>query len=525
MEYLKISNSDIGDTFEWKNKEDASWSPLADSSKLWWYKQTLFSDEGIFNKDIWKIILEEYPSASIRVVFEGTENEFNSVKESCDQHCHSGNIQLTKGRILTKRPDRELFSFNNSENVSEKDNEVIENKIIHFDSFVTCKGTLRFDNCEIIYNEASSDKGITLYEGAKLSFVNCDFTCKNFYDDFFISGKADDILISNCNFSKTFNFVQLEKCKHFVLRECTIVNCAYIFISLKMTDSIRIEDNQFYNSDIDCFDDLSSKMVYHSVIETGFGSDWLLFSNNRYEESELFQSKEYKVALINNPHAHVIKCSFLRLSLEIIAEAVDNCIFDCSTSRFDVQNINGSVFDSCTNKFDSYTGIINIRSCQFISWSGALINNSSIAFSISHCAFHNTSLDLDNSLILYNNPGEWNKVLSSRKSLIYDCLFDGARIDSGFLVKCRSSTTSKSVDDIFLELKQCRFKNIRTRRTDGEIINKTILYKSLLSSKTVKVAQIIDCQGLDLINKEGDISENTERWTRTDDGRQIGASL
>lgn len=429
--------------------------------------------------------------------------------------------------------------INNILNIKENESKFYENQIVHINNFIDCKGNLEFQNCIINYNETEVSDEIELSEKASIKFINCKITCINIDEKPFVNCKGNNEIIVD---------------------SCQLINCSYL-IKTKNSCNLSIKNSVFINPSKDIISgavltgeilgctinfngiDDKNKVLLGEVDREGNKLGYSNLLNRLFLNSSSFnficEERNFliKDCFINgdvsvNSLGGVFKIFDIRSAIyeNCTFEEIKYCISESKTIkkslfincesvidlRFPVMSfeIEDCIFNKCSNIFRAKDTSGVIKNCQFVECKNNIFIGKNV--NIEFCEFYNISNDLANRACLEFGDGE---------SKIRKCSFNGINLDNAFLVL--GKTDAKPINNNFVHIEECDFKNCVTKNEGGKIIKEVCGYHGGFPKKwnVKKVVSITDCKGLENINKSSGYIADIIIKTETSTGAKIGASL
>lgn len=429
--------------------------------------------------------------------------------------------------------------------VQAEETKILSYKNIHISTYIQCNGRLEFNNCVIYYNESESVNGISLESGASISFKNCSIICLE-YDTtaaHFINSLSDNnrniqIIFENCSFENCFNFIKARSLKKFYMNDCNILNCYGEFIKVDLDTSaacsitgcsiienkspkFNLRDCDYYNIlfDISKYSDSLCEINNNTIVES-------LDSDNQVVSFSYFKSRQLA---INN-------CTFVGASNCLNGfSSIKDCQFkDCKRVAYvNSYNPEKLIIDNCY--FEHCTKVLElpdnstVSHCQFVDCYNGIIGPASFAggILIEYCEFIN---------LQFRNPSDtFNlgtnacitlrvcKDKEGRSNKIRKCIFNGAHMNTGFLIAAKGyERPNRTVAYI----EECSFSNCTTKSESGSII-KTKLYYDTLFKKDIEIIaiEITGCKVLDKINEESSEEQDIKKTFKNTSGLNIGSAL
>ena len=298
---------------------------------------------------------------------------------------------------------------------------VYKNKDIHFSSAImNCKGTVKFINCTIHYNE---DKSSHIYLGDDTSFeiaystVICHGNCLN--DNYFIQTKANETvescIVKSSEFVGCVGFIK-GSYENFYFDHNRVIGSCSGFLYLGIKGKSKIINSRFLLPDEPVFEtkDANNQICQYFVYCAG---ENVSFDNNIFKGEKDISDSSYMVknyisvikgsAWIgyddDTDMGEVSNCTFLRLNkcIEHIG-TIKDCIFEkCGEAIIECGFlITENRFSECKNAIVNLCSRATLSNCQFIDCAGKDLVTSrwNSQVTIQDCEFSNVSLSPVNSL-------------------------------------------------------------------------------------------------------------------------------
>lgn len=298
---------------------------------------------------------------------------------------------------------------------------VYKNKEIHFSSAImNCKGTVKFVNCTIHYNE---DKSSHIYLGDDTSFeiaystVICHGNCLN--DNYFIQTKANETvescIVKSSEFVGCVGFIK-GSYENFYFDHNRVIGSCSGFLYLGIKGKSKIINSRFLLPDEPVFEtkDANNQICQYFVYCAG---ENVSFDNNIFKGEKDISDSSYMVknyirvikgsAWIgyddDTAMGEVSNCTFLRLNkcIENIG-TVGGCIFEkCREAIIECGYfVTENRFAECKNAIVDLCSRATLSNCQFIDCAGKELVTSrwNSQVTIQDCEFSNVSLSPVNSL-------------------------------------------------------------------------------------------------------------------------------
>lgn len=327
--------------------------------------------------------------------------------------------------IDTNAPREKLVLSGSIQNDGET---IYKNKDIHFSSaIVNCKGTVKFINCTIHYNEDESRiylNSSTALEIAS-STVICHGNCKS--GDYFIRTVEDSVgiavmsrtagscTVKNSDFVACVGFLK-GSFESFLFDKNKVIGSCSGFLDLSIKGNSKIINSLFLLPNEPAFEaeDINNQICEHFIYCAGVN---VSFDNNTFKGEDDISDSSYMVknyiriikgsARIgyddDTDTGEVSNCTFLRLNkcIEHIG-TVKDCIFEkCSEAIIECGFlITENRFAECKNAIVDLCSRATLSNCQFIDCAGKELVTSrwNSQVTIQDCEFSNVSLSPVNSL-------------------------------------------------------------------------------------------------------------------------------
>ena len=320
--------------------------------------------------------------------------------------------------IDTNAPREKLVLSGSIQNDGET---VYKNKEIHFSSAImNCKGTVKFVNCTIHYNE---DKSSHIYLGDDTSFeiaystVICHGNCLN--DNYFIQTKANETvescIVKSSEFVGCVGFIK-GSYENFYFDHNRVIGSCSGFLYLGINEKSKIINSRFLLPDEPVFEtkDANNQICQYFVYCAG---ENVSFDNNIFKGEKDVSDSSYMVknyirvikgsAWIgyddDTAMGEVSNCTFLRLNkcIENIG-TVGGCIFEkCREAIIECGYfVTENRFAECKSAIVDLCSRATLSNCQFIDCAGKELVTSrwNSQVTIQDCEFSNVSLSPVNSL-------------------------------------------------------------------------------------------------------------------------------
>lgn len=328
--------------------------------------------------------------------------------------------------IDTNAPREKLVLSGSIQNDGET---IYKDKDIHFSSAImNCKGTVKFINCNIHYNEDSGSH-IYLNDGTKLSImastIICHGDCKkgNYFIQEINRAWAKNCTIKNCAFIDCVGFIGCG-CITFCFDNNKVQGTCAEFLSFGVKEEAKISDNHFVFPDKPTFEYRDA----NDAVATNYiycGGKNVFIENNIFECEKNINASSYMVendirvirgsARIGyddeTAKGTVSNCTFVRMNkcIENIG-TVKDCIFEkCSEAIIECGFlITENRFSECKNAIVNLCSRATLSNCQFTDCAGKELVTSrwNSQVTIQDCEFTNISLSPVNSVEEIEQMGE-----------------------------------------------------------------------------------------------------------------------
>lgn len=471
--------------------------------------------------------------------------------------------------IDTNAPREKLVLSGSIQNDGET---IYKDKDIHFSSAImNCKGTVRFINCTIHYNEDGSHiylNSSTALEIAS-STVICHGNCKS--GDYFIrtvedrvgnavkSRTAGSCTVKNSDFVACVGFLK-GSYESFLFDKNKVIGSCSDFLYLSIENKARISGSRFFLPDKPTFEAKDENNRPGDAFIHCRGKK-VLFINNVFKGEKLsensYMEEHYIYAILGSAwlsfedeweNGMVAYCTFQQMSrcvynignvrscvFEKCREAIKECTSEISESRF--EECEKAIVDVCAKAV--------VSNCQFIHCKGEklLTTRGNSQVTIQDCEFSNIRWEEREfrpytwqSMIVIG-LAEKNFANADRPSRINRCIFNGICIVPNEPGKVQKKENSAYLIAVNIE-NYAKFKYPRAEVTDctfvncaaeHAVINKEP-YDSVFGSShnyTAIRAYTRNNTGLDQIGNPATFAEsqNVKRKEKDAASRKIGDSL
>lgn len=460
--------------------------------------------------------------------------------------------------IDTNAPREKLVLSGSIQNNGET---VYKNKDIHFSSAImNCKGTVKFINCTIHYNE---DGGSHIYLGneTKLYIEASTIVCDGIGDKtrFFIDEEHEQLKSASCTIKNS----QFINCSNFISSYFETVtfenNKSYGFclglLVLKIQKEAKICNNKFYISEKPIFEvENIYNFAVHDLIHFSCVENYskIFIDGNVFIGSPNMETKTYLqekgIGVIGGAettgyaqngikNSFVSNCTFVRISNCIkMVNAVNNCIFDkCKNAVIGCGiRATGNLFTNCEEAFSGLYAHAGVSDCQFVQCKGEklITADSYSSISIEDCEFLNIRLSED---------GSWYKERSmilfgiKSQNSVKRCIFNGICIsrnnncgyldekNKGYII---STDNNEKLNYPSTTVKECNFINCASEH--GDIIYESSFYKPLFGKmQRYTIIALSNNFGLNNIGSPSNFVEASNITLKETDsnGNRIGSTF
>ncbi|SFB19902.1 MULTISPECIES: hypothetical protein [unclassified Bacillus (in: firmicutes)] len=449
-------------------------------------------------------------------------------KYSADEEAYEEEFYVEMSEFLLDEEIIELEEVNISSilYIPRGEKRVFKNKIVHISAYMNCEGHLEFDNCIVYYNESHVSDEITLSEGASITFTNCQVNCLGYDKNSFVQAEGkNEIIIKNTEFNNCNHFLQLKGDTDLQVQNCAIFSPDENFIRFNgwgNTVTGEISDTKIHflkNAD----DESDSTWASKDGIINIDGS--ISITNCEVRGLDHYEKEKMKSFLFNISEAVYKNCSFLNINKCIQRGAlISESSFDSCTEVIENQTFTGSsievmncLFKNCENVTSGDN--LTIKNSQFVDCRNKIANGSGIT--VEFCEFYNLFSSL--SGILTNASFDFTCGKNSATNYISKCLFDGVRIEEGFLVQ---GNTYEKISGPKVYVKDCDFRHCTTTRSTNVIVREYNHYYGLFDRRVeTNPVSISNCRGLENVNEGDGFAEEVIIRSVTPTGMKIGVAV
>lgn len=408
---------------------------------------------------------------------------------------------------------------------------VFRNAAIHINENIVVNGDycsefdMEFKNCVIYYHERVTEKPLMeFYRKTSLAFDHCTF----------IDCGAVDGLKYSCDFGRDFLFLA---CEAFSISfdDCKFENCSRLFsvnlVNLSMIDftmrgSLLCNCEDLTYSETNVCGHHGVYVVSDCIFEGGGRIFSLAVPNNALDfyaynnlcsdiDGYCYYVKTKGVNQVrNNTFIDSVYC------IRQVSEITDSMFINCYFPIAECDNVNSCCFDNCADSISQLRAKGSVRSSRFINIKGQAISaaeGSTVIFDNEFLG--NSSEERDSTL--YFTADDYD----SKPSEIISCVFDSLSFDNEYLID--ADLNQNRTESVIAEIRDCRFSNITTQRSDEKIINDKLHYDFLLW-KNQEVEAVRECsgnRGIDEVNVKNAQPVSRERMDTNRLGIIIGSDL
>ena len=390
------------------------------------------------------------------------ENDSISATEQTTHNLSSKQHEDETKTVSLKDADvREKYEIQGLLSIDEQ-GKIFKDKIIVISNNIECKGTLTFDNCEILYHdgESENDGQIKLIGEAKLVLKHCEFHCSEYNNDssykaLISSNHSSSIDIVDCDFYGCSGLIDETSGNEFsriIIKKSRFYNCINLIIGAKLEDELTITN--------DCYFEYTNKNLLNAnlitveegafyleetVVTTKKGArkvvENLLIGNDCLHTFMDPNHQRHNYMFVGNGSFFINNCRF---------SYIRNCLYGASSVRH-------CKFESCIRviKSDNATeGILYIEEkCEFI--------NCIEAFEDGNESFNEKRI----VHIKKCNFKGWNEkaplMIFSNLCLLEGCEFEDITIHGNHgLIELSDLEGASDKRVTALNVKTCTFKNV-----------------------------------------------------------------
>lgn len=454
---------------------------------------------------------------------QGFIDKYSAFEDSFDEEFY---VEMPEFQLEEEIIQLEELNISSILYIPQGESRVFKNKIVHISAYINCEGHLEFDNCIVHYNESNSSDEITLSTGASITFTNCQVHCLGLDKNSFIQAEgSNEIIIKNTELNNCSHFLQLKGETALKIQNCAILSPDEDFIS-----------SNTWGSDIT--GEISDTKIHFLKNAEGASDSVFGWKNGvinidgaiSITNCEVLGLKEYekekmKSFLFNISEGVYKNCSFTNInkciqrgglisesSFESCTEAIDNLTF-----TEDTLEVVNCLFKSCENVTNGDN--LTIKNSQFTDCKNGIVNGSGI--NVEFCEFYNLSFEM--SVFSKNASFTFSCGKSTATNYISKCLFDGVRIEEGFLIQ---GSTYEKISGAKVFVRDCDFRHCTTTRTTNVIVKEYDQYFGLFDRRIeTKPVSISNCRGLDQVNDGTGFAEEVIIRSVTPTGVKIGLAV
>lgn len=443
---------------------------------------------------------------------EGVANRYTfaaNYQEICDEQEVCEDIEEIVEEVLEETINPEDYEKQVLDGlISVQDELVYQYRNLTINATCAVNGNLTLADCVI---QLGADASFNVV--GSIVFENCVIACAsiNTKDNFtVVSADGARVEFKNCVFKQLHCF--LNATSDVLLEKCTLINCNHFVYAhsystkykLRIVDCNIIADTSLLSNSVATSSELEGLLR----VSNSYG----MFSISNYEAWEM-RNVEVTVSHCGAEKLNLIQVSSYNGKIEnskfngVVIYTADADIHQCTfeNSTIKVGKICNSRISQCEVECD---GIID--RCDFSDMAGDMTIE---AKGITNCTFNNISCRKKNFI--------------TTKSTISNCVFSNVNINSGtYLIEAivDYGLGDKKQD---IQLKNCRFVNCYTDRSDKMIVTGQEIKRGIFSDKTLPyVVACNNCTGLNQI-KSGTFEavQVTQDASSVSMGAKIGAGV
>jgi hypothetical protein len=411
---------------------------------------------------------------------------------------------------------------------------------------IACHGKLNFERCVIIYNSKKLGENNIICSNGTITLSNCTVIDKNEEqdednsNDYFLYNENDSNLI--CDNTLFYN------CERFAFHFNTkITDCVFKYTDLPINPhGVLVASNAGKSEIRGClFENTNLEWVEEPKTDRKKPHRLYMFCDEKKRWDDVYFWSN-TIGLLRNFN-FVSKCTFKNLCACVeIFNKVEYCHFvNCvNILRDDYVNSNepaGEVLD-CLFEFSSNAiNTVNLVSnCQFIGCRQEILRfhenrrSCNAPVRIENCNFYNSSGTCFENVLDYHGLIQ---ITGHHKYFVSDCVFDGINTETN-IDKYNPHILdiywdgSSSVINVTVE--NCSFKNcFGINEKEPICMGQEMIPAGLgfftgmpkYKEQLVRFTEIINCKGLENINKEGKEAKEIPIQMKAKDGTAIGSSI
>ncbi len=369
--------------------------------------------------------------------------------------------------------------------------ETFTNKKVHVSSYITCEGSLVFENCIIFYNESTADE-ISLKRGASLVLDNCQVVCKGLDTSCFITAeKASSVRITRCRFEDCSYFISGVE-NEFEMTDCHIINAGNDFIKVRESIFLADADGEKPTAIIDnCLIERRELAEFNLIIKSYLSedeiNDWKERGMPVYEPITIFDLSKANVSDVQFVGSKTVDADIEGFVFYADRDDVKftNCQFEMCDGA-----ISGGCIESC--EFDNCTRVIynpvSVEHCTFQNCIDNVIRPDHKTKQIGSCIFASCSCTKD-SIIPINL--EYVEKINIEKCKFANCDFGNEYAISVFC-SLTSFHTESSLKLKKIGVSNLSFWDCATSRTDKIVCNSIARYNKGVFRDKIKSLSMFD---------------------------------
>lgn len=447
------------------------------------------------------------------------KTKFNINNDYADKGANTENISMQE------------IHFSDCTNFNAGGKCVFRNSVIHINENIVVKGEygsefdMEFKNCVIYYHERVTEKPLMeFYRKTALAFDHCTF----------IDCGAVDGLKYSCDFGRDFLFLA---CEAFSISfdDCKFENCSRLFsvnlVNLSMIDftmrgSLLRNCKDLTYSETNVCGHHGVYVVSDCIFEGGGRIFSLAVPNNAldfYAYNNLCSDIDAYCYNVQTKGVNQIQNNTFVDSdfcIRRIDEVIDCMFINCNEAISECTDVKSCCFDNCRNTIETVREGGSVRYSRFVNSKGCILNATDGNVLLYADEFLGAEVSKGESVMFFTADD-----YDSKPSNIISCVFDDIVCDEGYIID--SALNNNRTESVIAEIRDCRFSNITTQRSDEKIINDKH-YHDFLLWKNQEVEAVRECsgnRGIDEVNVKNAQPVSRERMDTNRLGIIIGSDL
>lgn len=404
-------------------------------------------------------------------------------------------------------------------NVQPNETWVCENKVIHITGDNRCRGTMKFINCIIRYDEKKEVGSFIVEYGGDLQFERCSFMGRSHDNNQYIikvEGNSKETRFIDCYFWNCINFMNTSS--GVVFDHCTINSLGSNFICRSWSSKVvvNIENCSFSNQSafefampvsetkegnaISCHSIhiINSSFCGELFLDSAEKSAKILTEANGWSMVRETYSLDAETIVIKDSNfvglMDILRGSEYRISNTTFSHCAN--IFTGMFGYTSDTNIQDCSFDHCTKIADDISGKWNWYDCAFKNCYNNLINTGfSSVTRIESCSFiHWCACSEQN----YNNHSMLTFSRSKNREYgahcIQNCKFTSLEANQAFVIK---GSILDNISGYVATVASCTFTDCNTKRNSRKLIKEYDYYLGFMKREIEKKVIDVDynCTG------------------------------